>query len=491
MQYQFVERYEYVKSIEFINSNPLHVDRIKYFKEEGISGIFEKKEFKYSFDKNTWSNWITLTQSNLTSIPFRNNNNFYLHTKYSRTGINSGNILKWYLFYDGRETTPSYIPPSVIIDADLLQGQGPEYYLDRRNHFGPYFGLNVTNIIDGSSAGVYSHRIDSSLGTELFFKRIAAGNGINIFDSPDGKIIISIVDSSVNQGVYDSAFDPSVKMPTAVGGIPANTTVENLEGKTFSQLFDELLFPTAYPSLSNPVNSFGISPNSLQEIGIIINITATAGFNRGSINPQYAASSPYRSGLPTTYDYIGIGLTDVSSSALSNVQTINNYIVLQGNQANWSSRVYYAAGVQPYDSKGNIYNTPLSAGITGYINVTFEGVYPLFATTTNTSTLTKQGLISMISGNNIVITLSPEFDIINRQKFELPNVWISARPLVAIQQFNTQTLTWDYPGGSAATSLLLWSTSASTETIQGNLIAYTKYTYIGVQRSSVQIRLIF
>lgn len=491
MQYQFNERYEYVKYVEFLNSQPLHILKIRYFKEDGVSGVFEKKEFRYSFDKVVWSPWNTLTQGNLAGIQFKDNRDFYLNIRYHRTGINSGNIQRWYLIYDEFLITPPITPSDSSINADYLRGEGPDYYLYRGNHYGPYTNLSILNVPDGSSPGVYSHRADSSVGSEFFFKRIEGGDGITVTDSGGGKIIISSDSSGGGSGVYESIFDPSVKMPNSVGGISANTAVSDLEGKTFSQLFDELLFPTAYPSLTNPSATFSISPSSLQEIGSIINITATATFNRGSISPQYSASSPYRSGLPNNYDYEGTGLSDVSSSSLSNVQTINNYTVIPGNQPNWQSRIYYDGGVQPYDSKGNPYNSPLSTGVTSFISRTFEGVYPIFATTVNITVLTKQSLVSMISGNNIIINLVGEISLLNRQTFELPNDWLSSRPLIGIQQYNTLTLAWEYPGGSAAASLLIWSVSSSTEVIQGNTINYTKYTYNGIQRSSVQIRLIF
>jgi len=101
MQYQFTERFEYVKTIEFKNSNPLlNVQRIRYFKEEGVTGRFVKKEFRYSFDSAVWTNWNTLTQGNLSKIRFRDQEKFYLEIKYTRNGIGSGNIQRWYLFYD-------------------------------------------------------------------------------------------------------------------------------------------------------------------------------------------------------------------------------------------------------------------------------------------------------------------------------------------------------------------------------------------------------
>jgi hypothetical protein len=90
---------------------------------------------------------------------------------------------------------------------------------------------------------------------------------------------------------------------------------------------------------------------------------------------------------------------------------------------------------------------------------------------------------------NLVSDSSP-----NKQKFEIPCAWLSTptnRPLVGVQQYNTVSAQWEYPGGSQGSSLALWNCSTSSETIQGNSIGYCRYTYNGVDRSAVCIRLVF
>ena len=52
-QYEFAgsDRTEQVKTIDFQNTLALtNVFRIKFFKEEDITGVFQTKEFRYSFD---------------------------------------------------------------------------------------------------------------------------------------------------------------------------------------------------------------------------------------------------------------------------------------------------------------------------------------------------------------------------------------------------------------------------------------------------------
>jgi len=646
MQFQLT-RYEYVKSIEFKTTTPiLNVDRIRYFKEFELTGNFISKEFRYSWDDNIWTNWNTLTQGNLAGIEFRDRPNFYIHVRYNRTGVGTANIQRFYLYYDSTIPTPP-APPDASIDAFTLQGELPAYYLDRTNHLGPYTDIVIQNLDNGGTIGVYDSRVDTSVGTTFYFKRIGGRGGINVYEEPFGKIVvdgsaissnISALDSSVSNlysvielldssisyligwnssidasiiridssiadlysrdvsigvvnvgggvagsfagfdasnnirlrtfasgspqavvtevgdqiiitldasysgeanyginlgggdasiyagktgdglefreikgigsvivstsdnlilidssgggsGTYDTSLDPSLAMPTSVGGIPAGTKVSDLSGDTFIQLFDNLLFPTVNPTFVAPNNAFADNQGPYEEIGDSINITFTASFSRGQILLS-GSFQDYRSGLPNTYNYTGSGLpATVSSVNLSDIRSVTGYIVLPGIQS-WTNTVSYDAGVQPYDSKGNPYNSPLAAGTTTAKSVSLEGVYPLFGTTVNISTLTKQTLVSMISGNNIQFNMVPE-SLGEKQKFEIPDMWLISRPLLGIQTYNAFTMNWEYEGGNAAQSLLRWTTSSVQETIQGNSINYARYTYNSTDRSSIQIRLIF
>ncbi len=214
----------------------------------------------------------------------------------------------------------------------------------------------------------------------------------------------------------------------SVGGFEAGKSYSGLDLQAFG---DALLSQEFFPNLSNPNNSFIDNSATLREIGQAVNITFTASFNRGTINPQYSSTSPFRSGLPNTYLYTGANLpSSVPSSALSNAQIITNYIVLQGVQA-WTNRVSYDAGVQPKGSKGTDFNSPLSAGTTGVKTVSITGVYPFFGTSANLSTATKQNLILMTS--NAIVDMVTE-DGTDKQFIEFPVAW---KNLTKLEQFNT------------------------------------------------------
>jgi len=107
--------------------------------------------------------------------------------------------------------------------------------------------------------------------------------------------------------------------------------------------------------------------------------------------------------------------------------------------------------------------------------------------------MTKQSLVAMTTSGPITLSLVSESGG-NKQAFEVPNAWIGAptnNPLTGVRTYNTVSGQWEYQGGTAGTSLTYWTSSGTTETIQGQSINYTKYTYNSDDRSAVQIRLEF
>jgi len=487
MQYQFTERFEYIKSIEFKNTIALHnVKKIDFFKEEDISGVFLSKQFRYSFDNTIWSNWIKLTQASLAAIQFRNNPNFYLEVKYERAGVMAGNILKWYLFYQGDPDTPPIPPVEASINADFLNGEPGSYYLNNENHYGPHTTINIQNLPDASAIGIYDDRYDSSLGTTFYFKPIKCVNGIKA-NEVGNSIELSLDASISNQIEYHN--DTSVAV--TVGGIIAGQSFFS-DAKSFAETMEAMFYPTINPTLVAPYNTFSDDADDLNIIGTIININFSSTFNRGAINIGSTFQN-YRSGNVIGYNFNDPSnntlLHDVSTSALLNVQTVNNYKVIQGVQT-FSSQVHFAQGPQPLDNKGNAYSTPLPAGWTNFRLTTIEGVYPLYATSILINALSQQGLQSMITGNNIQMNLVPESGGY-RQSFEVPIIWLNSRPLLGIQTLNTMTMNWEYEGGTSSSSLSRWNTSSTSKNINGVIVNYRKYSYNSTERGAINIRLNF
>lgn len=160
-----------------------------------------------------------------------------------------------------------------------------------------------------------------------------------------------------------------------VGGVSAGDPIAGCE---FNDLFQQILAPAQEPTLTNPSNTFSFNQPTQQEIGNVVNISFTATFNQGCINPVYPPNTcDKRSGPPNTYNYTGSGLSSVPSTLLSDNQNVNGYTILQGGNT-WSSSVSYDAGPQPYDDESNPFGSPLPAGTTGSINRTTTGYFCRF-----------------------------------------------------------------------------------------------------------------
>ena len=284
------------------------------------------------------------------------------------------------------------------------------------------------------------------------------------------------------QGPQDiGSYTNPLPTPITVGGIDSGSTFLDVP---WSGMWDALLYPELFPTLTNPSSLFTLAQAGYHEIGeVIASLDFSASFSRGSISPAYGTSG-FRSGLPNTYNYTGTGLpATVGSVLLTDAQTVLAYAVLTGGQS-WTSIVSYDAGEQPKSSEGNNYNLPLAAGNTSIKIVTINGVYPYFATTVTIGVLTQQSLASMSSAY-VQTNMVAEDDLGNKQTADFPVDWSA---ITGIQFYNTVSSTWEWINGSKANSLLTFTTSIVTHTIQGNDINYTQYLNNGSKIGARMLR---
>ena len=291
-------------------------------------------------------------------------------------------------------------------------------------------------------------------------------------------------------GSYTNATPTPQPFPgnSPFDNIPAGETFTN---ETFEAMMNKMLYPTLNPTLTAPSASLSISPAaSFQEIGANVPVTLNATFNQGLINPQYTSASNKRSGLPNTYNFNGTGVSPVASNTLAESATTGAYTILAGANT-WTNSVSFDAGVMPKDSVGGDFDPPgaLSAGTTSTISKTITGVYPVFATTSNISTMTKQSLVSM-SGYATVSLVAETFASSDRQTVDIPIAgggqagWngINIVEFFAPSPFNQ----W------GSTSLADWTQSATTHEVptgSGNIINYTRFSNnAGYPRGAGQYR---
>lgn len=86
------------------------------------------------------------------------------------------------------------------------------------------------------------------------------------------------------ESTYSPAVADSVVTSTTIGGIPANTAAVTLKSKTFSQMWDEVLFPVTAPTITPPSVSLSNSGNwqgSKHVYGQTVNITPNVNLTNG------------------------------------------------------------------------------------------------------------------------------------------------------------------------------------------------------------------
>jgi len=377
----------------------------------------------------------------------------------------------------------------IIIDTDNIKNTSVSLKDPSNGDYSPVSGSVSIDAGDNTLYNFIKTRVGNLINLDLDYANNLRINN-NIIDM--GAIEYGNYGS---EPIYDTTLDASLEMPNTVGGLPAGTAVSDLKGDALIKMWDELLFPTINPTYVNPDNTFTDNVNTLQEIGDSINITFTAALDKGEILVN-GTFQDYRSGDASVYTYTDPSsntlLVNTNSTSLTNVQTITGYLINIGTQA-FTNTISYQEGPQPKDNKNNNVDSPLNAGTTTNKNISIEGVYPLYATTSSISVYTLQPLVSMLTGNNIEIEMVPETGG-NKQSFSIAQAWTGAptnRSITGIQTFSTASNTWEYTGGTGASSLTHWTVTSTTRTLHSQNISYDNYVYNGTDRSDIKIRLVF
>lgn len=261
---------------------------------------------------------------------------------------------------------------------------------------------------------------------------------------------------------YKSALDDNIATVNALGGIPAGTTAAQLKNKTFSQLFDELIFPTVNPTFENPTASLSLKSISttptVQEVGttgasVPVAASFNTGYNPGAIKIAGVKKQNRGGDLKANESFIYI----------NNVSTNKEFPTeIPEGIITYKYRAAYAQGPQPLDSKGNNYQKPLSAGIVDSSAVTITGVYPYFTNKDNNAVFAKLPLTMF---NNLsVVKFKAEGP--NKHAFKIPAKYT----LTKVELLNTLSGKYENYGIDKFTK--------TTENIkvQGKQVSYAVYT---------------
>ena len=284
-----------------------------------------------------------------------------------------------------------------------------------------------------------------------------------------GKVLVYDVENQVwkNGNVSGGSAVLSSALTTAitVGGIEVGT--EYAKDTSLETIIRDMLEPTLYPTLTNPSASMTATGAKLLETGATLSTTFTLTLNRGSINPQYSAESSYRSGAATSYTLDG---TTQAGNTFS--------VTITEAKKSYQGSIAYGAGVQPKDSKGNNYNSPLAAGSVNTNTINYEFVDALWANTSDIANVAKLALVSKSA--KLKEFNFPAQTASNPEEFHAPASWT----ITAVEVLNTLSNQWENCAGEFTV------TDTTHENAGGATVNYKKYLCnLGVATGSRKIRI--
>lgn len=307
-------------------------------------------------------------------------------------------------------------------------------------------------------------------------------------NADSSKFVVTYLDGTSTEiemakSEYESNIDDkTLAMPNAVGGIAKGTTISSLEGKTYNEMFDDLLFPTVNPTFTAPTASIAFKNySSTQEVGANgpTSSNFTTGYSAGEIKLNGVKQSDRGGSQNTSGSFIYVG-SDTSNKTLPSKVTLGG--------TTFKYRAAYNAGPQPKNNKGGDYSTPLAAGTVDSSAITLNGTYPWYASTvgvTASSPVVKQSLIAWNATAGSMYTGDAGFTLEASgtvpQVIKVPN----SRTITNMEMYDTGAEKWK------AVSLSVWATSTETISVNGTNVTYTVYTYNSDARGQVKLRIKF
>lgn len=345
--------------------------------------------------------------------------------------------------------------------------------------------------------GLYASYVQATHGEGIYFatdKKVIKMNGVDYvgpladsdavksiaLNADESKFVITYLGGTTSEielakSKYESNIeDKSVAMTTSYGDFKANTTtVSDLEGKTYNELFDGILFPSIDPSHGSPsLSGFALSPStSPVEIGASVASVSEAGLNKSTWT-TYNNNLAYAGDITSTVYEIKINGTTYSdrTGLPSTFATLGNHT--------YKATVNYAKGPTPVNNKGverpSLAASASSVTATRTVNVTA----PWYASTATAGTLTKQ---SLVAWNTTAGNMSSGEFTVQPHTASAPQMFKLPRKAASLQMYNTVAKAFE------TVALSDWTETSASESINGVSQTYYTYSYKGDARGSVKL----
>lgn len=346
-------------------------------------------------------------------------------------------------------------------------------YNESTHGAGIYFATDTGEIIHGGKS---------------YSGLLAVGKSVADITLVDGVMTITYTDNTtttveVGSGKYTSKIeDKNVAMTTKYGDYVVGTKVSALEGKTYDELFDGILFPSVNPTKSGDpaVSGFALASTGPVELGTDVISISAASLDR-KIWSNYNNKAPYAGEVTgVTYE---LKINGTTYSAIGDLDG-KTYSALGDHT--YKATVSYGAGIAPKNNKGvEVSSLACAAGsksATRTVNVTA----PWYASTVTSGVLTKQALISWNStaGNMQAGATGTGFEV-KPHTAAAPQMFKLPRKASSLQMYSTVSKSFE------AVALSDWTESSASEQVNGVDHTYYTYTYKGADRGSVKLIVTF
>jgi hypothetical protein len=248
-----------------------------------------------------------------------------------------------------------------------------------------------------------------------------------------------------------------------------------ITGKTSEEILLMMLFGVVNPTFIDPSLSISLSEDiPTPIIGRPMTLSGALTFDRGSIDPAYGTSG-YRAGLPTVYEIAGLSIATSDTTCNFSFE-----FTPTASENEIAFSVNYAQGEQPYNSIGEAYDKPLSAGqLTG--SMILKAAAALYDATGDHLEFE---LFEDDDGKGYLAAFAKETDA-NKQAFAIAdNVKV-----IGIKAFNSLSQKWEWLGGTAEISLTHFDTTLIAGDSLGEETNYILYTHNQPRTGARELRI--
>ena len=281
--------------------------------------------------------------------------------------------------------------------------------------------------------------------------------------------------------------------PEKHGGIKEGVTVRDLEKKSLSELFDDILYEEKYPTIKNPSCSISLkgtfTSNGIYEVGAPAPVNESDSFNysfgRGEAVVVGIEPNKKRAGEETSHSIVCGGALGSKPKIELGVMT-------------YTLTVNYAQGEELLTSKGNhatvdssniTIENPLKAGSI-QASCSIFGTYPYYCNGQNASTGGGESNFPS-SFSEIKLPLKKWSDNLVGAKFaseastgtRLEFLFPSLKNVTNVEFYNTVSGKWETFGSDKYAV-----SEAGNKTVQGAQVAYKKLTTTGALSGALQLR---